>query len=89
MCGTNDVSVDWLTSAAPLNYTAAAVPLSGNISVVTCHSSSGSCMLSDLQCGHTYNVSVKASSGSCCGAFTHPQTVETGNKYVDDVRMVI
>ncbi|KAK5888908.1 hypothetical protein CesoFtcFv8_014958 [Champsocephalus esox] len=78
MCGTNDATVSWnIYSAVPLNYSVAAVSLAENISSVLCQTSSGSCRLIGLQCGETYNVSVKASSGSCSGHFSPPQTVET------------
>lgn len=80
LCGTNDLLVSWILSAVPLNYTVSAVPLSGNISSVTCDTSQANCSLSGLQCGQTYNVSVKASSGSCSGPYSRPQTVQTGNK---------
>lgn len=90
MCGTNDATISWnIYSAVPLNYSVAAVSLAENISSVLCQTSSGSCRLIGLQCGETYNVSVKASSGSCSGQFSPPQTVETGNKDVDDIRMII
>lgn len=80
LCGTNDLLVSWILSAVPLNYTVSAMPLSGNISSVTCDTSQDNCSLSGLQCGQTYNVSVKASSGSCSGPYSRPQTVQTGNK---------
>ncbi|KAI3375007.1 hypothetical protein L3Q82_021535, partial [Scortum barcoo] len=78
-CGTNDLTVSW-TAAAPifssLNYSATAVPLAGNISSISCQTVGANCSLS-LQCGQTYNVSVKASTGSCSGPYSLPQTVQT------------
>ncbi|XP_018532382.1 mucin-4 isoform X2 [Lates calcarifer] len=77
LCGTNDLMVSWILSPEPLNYSVTAVPLDGNISSVTCRTDTASCSLSALQCGQTYNVSVKASSGSCSGPYSSPQTVQT------------
>ncbi|CAJ1072098.1 unnamed protein product%2C partial [Xyrichtys novacula] len=77
ICGTNDLMVSWSTSDVPLNYSAVAMPLAGNISPVTCDSSRANCSLRGLQCGQTYNVSVKASSDSCSGRFSPPQTIQT------------
>ncbi|KAF7661786.1 hypothetical protein LDENG_00254330 [Lucifuga dentata] len=76
-CGTNLLMVSWNLAAVPLNYTVTAMPLAGHISAVTCHSNNASCSLSGLQCGHIYNVSVRASHGSCSGACSAPQTVHT------------
>ncbi|XP_047445276.1 mucin-4-like [Mugil cephalus] len=76
-CVTNDVTVSWTASAVPLNYSATAMPLGGNASAVTCSTNSASCVLSGLQCGQTYNVSVKASSGSCSGSYSPTQTLRT------------
>lgn len=80
LCGTNDVLVRWSLSAVPLNYTVTAMLLPGNVSSASCDTHQANCTLSGLQCGQTYNVSVKASSGSCTGPCSPPQTVQTGNK---------
>lgn len=64
----------------PLNYSVKVVPLAGNISSLTCNTRHANCSLCGLQCGQTYNVSVKASSASCSGPYSHPQTVQAGNK---------
>ncbi|XP_008304956.1 fibronectin type III domain-containing protein 7-like, partial [Stegastes partitus] len=77
LCGTSDLTVTWIPAAEPLNYSAVAQPLTGNISSVTCHTDGAACVLSGLQCGQTYNVSVRASSGSCSGPYSPPQTVQT------------
>lgn len=83
--------VSWIPSAAPLNHSVTAVPLAGNISSVTCDTSHANCSLRALQCGQTYNVSVKASSGSCSGPYSQPLTIQTGNKDDEDekIRMSI
>uniref|UniRef100_A0A8C4IN48 Fibronectin type-III domain-containing protein n=1 Tax=Dicentrarchus labrax TaxID=13489 RepID=A0A8C4IN48_DICLA len=60
------MTVSWIPNALPFNYSVIAVPLAGNISSVTCKTSHANCSLSGLQCGQTYNVSVKASSGTSC-----------------------
>lgn len=80
LCGNNDVMVSWTLSPEPLNYTVKAMPVTGNTSSVTCNTNSASCNLTGLQCGWTYNISVKASSGSCCGPYSSPQTIQTGKK---------
>uniref|UniRef100_A0A8C4IPM8 Fibronectin type-III domain-containing protein n=1 Tax=Dicentrarchus labrax TaxID=13489 RepID=A0A8C4IPM8_DICLA len=82
LCGTSDMTVSWIPNALPFNYSVIAVPLAGNISSVTCKTSHANCSLSGLQCGQTYNVSVKASSGSCSGPYSHPQIVQTGCVYI-------
>ncbi|XP_056277189.1 fibronectin-like [Pseudoliparis swirei] len=77
MCGTDDAAASWNTSAVPLNYSVHAAPLAGRLDAVACHTGSASCRLRALRCGQTYNVSVKASSGSCSGPYSLPQTVQT------------
>lgn len=79
LCGTNELMVSWIPFAMPLNYSVSAVPLAGNKSSVTCGTIHNNCSLNGLQCGQTYNVSVRASSGSCSGPYSRPQTVQTGN----------
>ncbi|KAM9719839.1 uncharacterized protein fndc7rs1 [Menidia menidia] len=76
-CGSSDVTVSWISSALPLNYSVSAVLAGGNMSSVTCQTSHASCVLSGLQCGQVYNVSVAASSGSCSGPHSLSQTVHT------------
>ncbi len=89
LCGTNDLTVSWLPSTVPLNYSVTAMPMAGNISSVSCDTSNANCTLRGLQCGQTYNVSVKASSGSCSGPYSHPQTVQTGDKNDDNEGIII
>uniref|UniRef100_A0A674NSS5 Fibronectin type-III domain-containing protein n=1 Tax=Takifugu rubripes TaxID=31033 RepID=A0A674NSS5_TAKRU len=74
LCGTNDLVVNWSSSSVPLNYSVKVVALAGNISSLTCDTKHANCSLSGLQCGQTYNVSVKASSKSCSGPYSQPQT---------------
>lgn len=86
LCGTNDLVVGW-NSSVPLNYSVKVVPLAGNISSLTCDTRHAHCRLNGLQCGQTYNVSVKASSANCSGPYSHPQTVRTGIKnYGNEIR---
>lgn len=80
LCGTNDLMVSWIPPSAALNYSVRAVPLVVNVSSVTCVTAQANCSLATLQCGRAYNVSVKASSGSCSSPYSHPQTVQTGEK---------
>ncbi|XP_067460816.1 mucin-4-like [Thunnus thynnus] len=77
LCGTNELMVSWSLASVPFNYSVTAVPLTADVNSVTCHTDSANCTLSGLQCGQTYNVSVKASSGNCSGAYSIPQTVQT------------
>lgn len=78
LCGTDGVRVSWAPSALPFNYSVSAALLDGSSSSATCDTSLSNCDLSGLQCGQAYNVSVKASSGSCSGPYSFPQTVHTG-----------
>lgn len=82
LCGTDELMVGWSPASVPLNYSVTAVLLAADVNPVTCHTDSTHCTLSGLQCGQTYNVSVKASSGNCSGAYSIPQTVQTGNMLV-------
>nr|XP_020471689.1 fibronectin type III domain-containing protein 7-like [Monopterus albus]XP_020471690.1 fibronectin type III domain-containing protein 7-like [Monopterus albus] len=77
-CGSNILTVSWISSAVALNYHVTAVPLAGNTSSLSCQTNSSSCSVSGLQCGQTYNVSVKACSAGCSGVSSTPQTVQTG-----------
>lgn len=78
-CGTNALVVSWIRSAVALNYSVRAVPLAGNTSSASCVSAQSNCTLPALQCGWMYNISVKASSGSCSSPYSPPQTIHTGN----------
>lgn len=89
-CGPNDLMVSWKPASVPLNYSVTAVPLVGDVTSVTCQTDSTNCTLSGLHCGQTYNVSVKASSGDCTGAYSIPQTVQTGDiQDVSDERIIM
>ncbi|XP_071392950.1 fibronectin-like [Centroberyx affinis] len=77
LCDTNILMVSWNPAAMPLNYSATAMPLAGDVSPVTCHTEDTECSLSGLQCGQTYNVLVRASYGSCSGPYSAVQTVQT------------
>uniref|UniRef100_A0A673AKQ4 Fibronectin type-III domain-containing protein n=1 Tax=Sphaeramia orbicularis TaxID=375764 RepID=A0A673AKQ4_9TELE len=82
-CGNNDIAVSWDTAAVPLNYSVTATLLSGSASPVQCNSDSSSCTLTGLQCGQFYNVSVKASSGSCCGPYSGlTAVIECGSNFL-------
>lgn len=89
LCDAGDLVVSWIPSAVPLNYSVKAEPLAGNMSSVTCATDQANCTLSGLQCGQIYNVSVNASSGSCSGPYSHPQTVHTGTRDDDSYRLII
>uniref|UniRef100_A0A674MQ79 Fibronectin type-III domain-containing protein n=1 Tax=Takifugu rubripes TaxID=31033 RepID=A0A674MQ79_TAKRU len=77
LCGTNDLVVNWSSSSVPLNYSVKVVALAGNISSLTCDTKHANCSLSGLQCGQTYNVSVKASSKSCSGPYNDGNEIRT------------
>lgn len=89
LCGTNDLMVNWIPSAVPLDYSVSAVPLAGNNSSVTCGTIHNNCSLNGLQCGQTYNVSVRASSGTCSGPYSRPHIVQTGKNDDCNDRMTI
>lgn len=89
LCGTDDLMASWIPAAVPLSYRVTAVPLAGNMTSVTCDTSHANCSLSGVQCGQTYNVSVRASSGSCSGPYSQPQTVQTGNRINGNEKMIL
>uniref|UniRef100_A0A7N6FH25 Fibronectin type-III domain-containing protein n=1 Tax=Anabas testudineus TaxID=64144 RepID=A0A7N6FH25_ANATE len=76
ICSAGSAQVSWAPSANALSYAVKATSAE-QILNLTCQTTGTSCSLSDLQCEQTYNVSVKASSGSCTGPCSSPQTVKT------------
>uniref|UniRef100_A0A3P9JID3 Fibronectin type-III domain-containing protein n=1 Tax=Oryzias latipes TaxID=8090 RepID=A0A3P9JID3_ORYLA len=82
-CETNELLVSWNASFSQLNYSVTAAPMDGNIPPVTCHTNNASCLLSGLQCGHSYNVSIKVSSDTFSGPPSPSQTVKTGNMKIN------
>ncbi|XP_036072425.1 uncharacterized protein LOC112147737 [Oryzias melastigma] len=76
-CDTNDLLVSWNASSVQLNYSVTAAPMDGNIPTVTCYTNNASCLLSSLQCGHSYNVSLKVSPDTFNGPQSPSQIVKT------------
>ncbi|XP_036072147.1 fibronectin type III domain-containing protein 7-like [Oryzias melastigma] len=76
-CDTNDLLASWNASFAQLNYSVTAAPMDGNIPTVTCYTNNASCLLSGLQCGHSYNVSLKVDSDTFSGPQSPSQIVKT------------
>lgn len=59
----------------PLNYSATATAGGGN--VLHCLTEGSSCTLANLQCGKSYNVTVRAISDTCEGQSGVPEIVNS------------
>ncbi|XP_017573413.2 uncharacterized protein LOC108439482 [Pygocentrus nattereri] len=63
-CDANTLAVQWAAiSGNPSSYTALAINMNGTHS--SCESSSTSCTIQSLDCGHTYGIAVTASTIHC------------------------
>lgn len=62
-CSTNTARVEWQHGAGADSYVVRALGLEEHESV--CETDSQSCLLSDLMCGFTYNISVIAVNSVC------------------------
>uniref|UniRef100_A0A8D3DKS8 Fibronectin type-III domain-containing protein n=1 Tax=Scophthalmus maximus TaxID=52904 RepID=A0A8D3DKS8_SCOMX len=62
-CATNTATVEWTASTGADSYVVQAFATKGD--ETCCETTSRSCVLPDLLCGFTYNVSVIATNGVC------------------------
>ncbi|XP_051554352.1 fibronectin-like [Myxocyprinus asiaticus] len=62
-CQSKAALVSWEPSYVAQSYLLTAVGKDGN--VITCNTSNSTCMLTDLRCSNTYNLSVSASNENC------------------------
>lgn len=60
----------------PVNYSTTA--LAGDGTALRCMTEKSSCMLTNLQCGQQYTVTVKAMSSTCEGNSSEPEIVNSG-----------
>ncbi|KAL1022755.1 hypothetical protein UPYG_G00031900 [Umbra pygmaea] len=67
-CSDNSAQVHWKTSSGANLYTVQALSNKGNVS--HCQSSTNTCILSALNCGSTYSISVTAVSNMCNTSMT-------------------
>ncbi|XP_061587415.1 fibronectin type III domain-containing protein 7-like [Cololabis saira] len=69
MCGAGVAQVLWSPSMNAVSYDVIAT---GQGQTLTCSSSTSSCTLSNLLCGHAYDVLVSASDGICVSNYSAP-----------------
>ncbi|KAL7397583.1 hypothetical protein ABVT39_024505 [Epinephelus coioides] len=73
-CSTNVLTISWDSASMPLNYSVTALARDGT--ALRCMTEDSSCMMTNLQCGQQYNVSIKAISSTCEG---HSSVMEIVN----------
>ncbi|CAB1419900.1 unnamed protein product [Pleuronectes platessa] len=76
-CSTNILTVSWTPGSMPLNYSVTAKTSDHNVTALHCATEGSSCMLSNLECGVQYNVTVRAISSTCEGHSSVPQIVNS------------
>ncbi|KAM5148104.1 uncharacterized protein ACMZJ9_011772 [Mantella aurantiaca] len=64
-CQLNNANLYWSSALGSDNYTALVVTTDGEEH--TCHTTSSSCAITDLHCGHTYNITITAFNNQCQG----------------------
>uniref|UniRef100_A0A8P4G5R4 Fibronectin type-III domain-containing protein n=1 Tax=Dicentrarchus labrax TaxID=13489 RepID=A0A8P4G5R4_DICLA len=74
-CSTNVLTISWAPGSLPVNYTATAMATDGT--ALRCTTDNLSCMLTNLQCGQQYTVTVKATSSTCKGNSSVPEIVNS------------
>lgn len=76
-CNANTVAVHWEPiSNNPDSYTALAIGTDGTR--VSCNTSSTSCTIENLRCGHTYSIAVTTSQTNCGIIEGSDYHIETG-----------
>ncbi|XP_040040842.2 uncharacterized protein fndc7b [Gasterosteus aculeatus] len=86
-CSTNILTISWAPASMPLNYSATATAGGGN--VLHCLTEGSSCTLANLQCGKSYNVTVRAISDTCEGQSGVPEIVNSTPCVPVNVRGVV
>ncbi|XP_040215776.1 uncharacterized protein LOC120945574 isoform X2 [Rana temporaria] len=64
-CQLNNAIFNWSSALGSENYTALVVTTDAEVH--TCHTTSTSCAIANLPCGHTYNVTITAFNDQCQG----------------------
>ncbi|XP_053718297.1 uncharacterized protein LOC128757216 [Synchiropus splendidus] len=83
-CSSNALTVSWMATSTPLNYSASAVAADGTI--LSCLTEHSHCTLLDLACGERYEVSVRAVCDTCRGPSSARHIVHTAPCVPDEVR---
>ncbi|KAM6948324.1 uncharacterized protein fndc7rs1 [Aplochiton taeniatus] len=76
-CSWNSTSVSWVGGRGALSYVAFAESAGGYLS--SCNSSATRCDLGGLQCGQTYNVTVRSMDDSCQSLQSAGSVVQTAS----------
>lgn len=79
-CNNDTILVEWeLTEDSPLYVVTAE---GHDQSLITCNSSTSSCVLQDVRCGMHYSIIVSASSDKCSSLRSPPTKITTGILFV-------
>ncbi|KAI5609206.1 hypothetical protein C0J50_6208 [Silurus asotus] len=73
-CDTNMLSVSWTPSPLALSYSALLTPINGLVR--GCTSDATNCVISGLQCGLSYSLTVLAANRVCTGPQSQSQTIQ-------------
>ncbi|KAI5096119.1 hypothetical protein C0J45_14549, partial [Silurus meridionalis] len=73
-CDTNTLSVSWTPSPLALSYSALLTPINGMVR--GCTSDATNCVISGLQCGLSYSLTVLAANRACTGPQSLSQTIQ-------------
>lgn len=75
-CDSNTILVEWeVTLDTPLYLVTAEAD---NQDLLSCNSTSNSCILQDVRCGMYYSIIVSASSNKCSSLRSPPKKIKTG-----------
>lgn len=75
-CNSDTILVEWKVTAGTPVYVVTAE--GDDNSVVTCNSTSTSCVLQNVHCGMHYSVIVATSSDKCSSLRSPPKKIQTG-----------
>lgn len=75
-CASNSLNVSWALGLTALNYTILARTTGG--AVLSCTTTTASCIITGLQCGKNYTAVVTANNGECQGPESVTRPVQTG-----------
>ncbi|KAF4097010.1 hypothetical protein G5714_022979 [Onychostoma macrolepis] len=74
-CASNSLNVSWALGLTALNYTVLARTTGG--AVLSCTTTTSSCIITGLQCGKNYTAVVTANNGECQGPESMTRPVQT------------
>lgn len=78
-CYNNSAEVSWSSTSGASSYLVMAVSDDG--SWASCETAEHQCDLTELQCGHTYNISLTVISDHCQTKTNTDVTFSTGESY--------